>query len=553
VVTADLVIVNGKVVTVDREFSIKEAIAVKDGWIIDVGENAKIEEYIGAKTEVIDLRGKVILPGAHDAHLHAAHTGFFLDTEILNLKYPEVKSIKDINQKLKEAVSKKAPGEWIIGFGWNNLLIEECARENRMPNRWDFDEVTPDNPILLVDFSAHNIIVNSKALEICGIDRNISDLKPEEGRIDREQKNGELTGLFCEWGGMLLVWKHVSQLDEVELRKCIERVQKVLNQQGITSHADIVGIGGNYLFCGTWGQKVIEVYDKMALEGALTARVTINVMAGLNGVQSYDTIIEGLEQTTAPQFADRNWVKADIVKIFGDRVPGPENIIVFPGETEEERARELIKTIMEVHRRGWQMGVHSTGEASARAIVKGFIEAQRTYPREAPRHFLIHGDWLTREIAGEAAKYKIGLVAQPNAGYFIMDYLVQIYGEDLGGQLFRLQELANQGINVVGSSDANIFDPNWQLGVQFAVTRKTISGNVYRPDLASSLENAIRMYTINAAYQEHMENVKGSIEPNKLADFQVLEEDIFEVNKEEISQIPVVMTICNGKVVYSRL
>lgn len=552
-IIADLVVTNGKVITVDKDFSLKEAIAVKNGWVIDVGTNSEIKSYIGQGTEVIDLEGKVILPGAHDGHIHTTHSGFFLDPDKLNLKFPEVKSIKDINKKLADAVRKSKPGEWIIGFGWNSGLLEECVNEKRTVNRWDFDPITPNNPIALYDYSAHVLAVNSKALEICGITKDTPDLKREEGRFSRDKDTSEPDGCFYEWGAQLLISRHMPQLNKNEIKECIKRAQTYLNENGITSHADILGVGGEYLFCGTWGSKVIDVYEEMARDGKLTARVSINVMPGINGIQGYEAITEGLKITKLPEFHDKNWVKADTVKIFADGSPSLDNTYVFHGDTEEEQRQELIDTIIEVHRQGWQAAVHTTGDKAAEAIIEGCIKAQQMYPREAPRHFLIHGDWLTMERAKKAAKFKIGLSAQPNAGYSVMDFLVELFGRERGSKFFCLQDLTKAGINVAGGSDANIFDPNWRLGVQFAVTRKTITGNVYAPEIASTIENAIKMYTINGAYQEHMENIRGSIEVNKVADFQVLGEDIFKVNKDEIGSIPVVMTICDGKIVYNKL
>ena len=549
---ADLVILNGKVVTVDRDFSFQEALAVKNGWIINVGRNHKIKEHIGKGSRVIDLQGKIILPGTHDGHIHATHMGFFLDPKAINLNYPAVKSIGDINKKLREATKRMKPGEWIVGLGWDSTRLAECANEHfRTPNRWDFDAVTPDHPIALFDYSAHAVVVNSKALEIAGITRETADLKPEYGYFDRDPRTGEPNGHFCEWGAMRFIGRHMPRLSDEEIEKCIKRIQKHLNENGVTSHADILGIGGDHLFFGTWGRRVIEIYEKMFREGKLTARVSINIMAGLEGVQGYDAIVGGLKQTSLPDFRDRNWVKADIIKIFGDGAPVPEGGYgSFYGATREEQREGLINSIIEAHRRGWQVAVHATMEMALDAAIEAFIKAQQMYPRESPRHFIIHGDWFTREKAAEAFKYKIGLAAQPNVGFHLMDILVKLFGRNRASRLFAHRDLMEAGINVAGGSDALCIKPNWRLGAQFAVTRKTVHDNVYAPELAGNIEDAIRMYTINGAYQEHMENIRGSIEVNKVADFQVLGDDIFNIEKEKISEIPVVMTICDGQVVY---
>ena len=256
--TADLVLLNGKVATVDPAFSFCEAIAVKGGWIINVGANDEIRRHIGKRTEVLDLAGKVVLPGVHDSHMHAAHTGLFLSPKAIDIKFPAVKSIRDINEKLKAAVRDAKPGEWIFGLGWNSALLDECAlQNNRTPNRWDFDAATPDHPIALFDYAAHAVVVNGKALEIAGITSKTPDLRREYGGFDRDPQTGEPNGHFYEWGAMRLIGRHMPQLGEEELEACIVRVQRHLNQNGITSHADILGVGGESLFFGTWGSKVM--------------------------------------------------------------------------------------------------------------------------------------------------------------------------------------------------------------------------------------------------------------------------------------------------------
>lgn len=250
-VVADLVILNGKVATVDKDFSFKEAIAVKDGWIIDVGTNEEIKKYISDETKVIDLEGKVILPGANDSHMHAAHTGLKLKAYCIDVGSPDITSLKDIQDKVADAIEKAPEGSWIYGMGWNGMLIKELAEENRSLRKEDLDPVSPNNPVILSDFGLHTLVANSKALEIAGIDKDFRELGPEEGIIERDPETGEPTGVLMEWGAQTLVTKHCPVLSDEEIEESIIAIQKALNEKGITSHTDIVGLGGEYLILGS--------------------------------------------------------------------------------------------------------------------------------------------------------------------------------------------------------------------------------------------------------------------------------------------------------------
>lgn len=560
-VKAELVIFNGKIATVNDDFDFVEAVAVNDGWVIDSGVTTELQKYIGPETTTIDLGGKVMLPGTHDAHMHGVHTGLALSPYFLDVSFPKVQTIKDLQHVVQEAVDASPKGTWIMGMGWNEMLIKECVEENRTPQKWDLDPVSPDHPVTLNDYGAHRMVVNSKALQICNINSDTPDLQPEVGEIGRVPDTREPTGYLNEWGAQGLISPYVPKLDEKTLEDCILRMNKELNKYGITSHADILGIGGNKLFQGSWGEKSIFVYEKLAEENKLTARVSINLLAGINGVQSYNTIVEGLNLTNLPKFKDKNWVKADTVKIFGDAGGWlrEDNLAnkdhgrsTFPGVTAREQEEEIIRTIIEVHRRGWQVGIHAIGGRTIDTIIKAYIQAMKQHPRENPRHFVIHGDDMTVENAKDAAKYGIGMSVQAIAAYTVMDFMKNNYAKERGEELFSWREYQEQGVNVANGSDSNIFSLNWLKGLQFAVTRKTINGNCYRPDLKSSIEDAVRMYTINGAMQEHLENIRGSIEIGKVADFQVLDQDIFTIEPETIGETQVVMTIVDGKIVYQK-
>lgn len=558
-VIADLVLKNGKVATVDRDFSFCQAVAVRDGWIIDLGSDEELAGRIGPETRVIDLAGKVLLPAANDAHMHATLTGMKLAPGFLDVGTPDIKTVGDLQAKVARAVAEAGPGQWVYGSGFLEFLLEECQREGRGLTRWDLDPVSPDNPVILNDFGLHTMVANSKALELAGIGKGYRALSPEEGILELD-KDGVPNGRLFEWSAHHLVGKHCPIVDEAYIEQCILRVQRALNEQGATSHTDILGRGLDHIFLGVARERAIHVYERMRREGKLTARVSIAVNPCVDGVESYEATMDGLEQMGLPEFGDRNWVKADAVKLFGDQGawlrpredrPGGEGRSVFPGLTDEEQAGEITRTIVELHRRGWQVCMHAIGGKTIDVTVDAFAEAQERYPREAPRHFVIHGDDMTVENAKKMGKYRIGCSPQPIAGNIVAG--MNAPRMTAGEELFHWQAYMDHGATVAGGSDATCFSFNWREGVQFAVTRTTAMGQAIRPDLGMKLEDAIRMYTIEGARQEHMERVRGSVEIGKVADFQVLGRDIFTCPQGEISRIPVVMTICAGEVVYRQV
>jgi len=557
-IKADLIIKNGKVATVDKDFSFCEAVAVKDGWIIDTGTDDEISEHIGPDTKTIDLGGKVMLPASNDAHLHATLTGYALGTGYVDVG-PEsgIDSVKGLQALIDAAVKKAKPGQWILGGGFLEFLLEECAAEGRGLDRWDLDPVSPGNPVMLHDFGLHTMVVNSKALELAGIDKGFRELRPEEGVLERDAGTGEPNGRLFEWSAHDLIARHCPHVSEEEIERCIIRVQRALNEQGAASHYDIVGSGLENVFMGVARERAAHVYERMAREGRLTARVSLGVNPCVAGIESFSSVMEAVDRLDLPVFKDKNLVKADALKLFGDQGawlrpregrPGSEGRSIFPGSTGEEQADEITRTIIELHRRGWQVCIHAIGGMTIDTAVDAFAKAQQIYPREAPRHFVIHADDMTPENSKKMCKFNIGSSPQPIAANIVAAMNAGIMSA--GDELFNWQAYMDDGTIVAGGSDAPCFSFNWREGVQFAVTRTTETGEQLRPDLAMRLEDAIRMYTIEGAKQEHMENVRGSIEINKVADFQVLGEDIFECPQNGIGKIPVVMTIFNGKVVY---
>lgn len=559
---ADLLILNGKVLTVDKDFSVKEAIAVKNGLIIDVGDTDDIKRLIGPQTKVIDLEGKTILPGAHDAHAHISLTGAILNPSFFNLFPPNIKSLKELKEKLAERVKKVPKGTWIYGLGWNCATMEEFkGDEMALLSRYDLDEVSPDHPVYLIHYTCNQIVANSKAIEISGLDKDCPDM---EG-FKRDPKTGKLTGLITGFPEGALVAKNAPPPAIEHVKDCIRYCQQEMNKQGFTSHTDGgLGVGADHLMSGLWGSVAVDAYREMSKNKELTCRVSIGHFPYIDSVHSYENMIKGFESVDLSKYEgdDPNWI-CYWQKIRGDGFPmdfsiwmnkdqsvGHHGASHFPGKTDEEQYSDFLETIRYLHKKGWQIGVHAIGDRMITKCIEAFITVMEEFPRNDPRHYIIHGECITPEQAKTCAKYNIGLSMQPTNDTFCISVIDEFYTWD-GDVIAPSKMLIDSGVNVAGGSDAPVSMPNWRESVQAAVTRKCVNGKIYNPENAISVEDGIRMFTINGAIQEHAEKSRGSIEIGKAADFQVLGQDILTVNKEEIGQIPVVMTIIDGKIVYS--
>jgi predicted amidohydrolase YtcJ len=562
---ADLIIRNGKVITVDKAFSIKEAIAVKGGKIIAVGTDDEIDKLKAPDAKIIDLNGQTILPGINESHMHTPFFGATRPPLALDLTPPNVLSIKNMADVLGNKVKEVKPGEWIRGFGWDQGAIEECKNDpTRLPRKWDIDSVSPDNPVVFTDFSAHNMLVNSKALEIARITKDTPD--PESGEMERDPETGEPTGIFMELGAQSLVSVHVPLLSREEKKQTVLTALEHLNANGVTSFTDAaIGPGGEEYVYGVMSAEFIDIYQELLKEGNLTARANVLLLFGNYGGLTLDDLKNHMESFIAPQDTDDEWLKFKGVKIFADGIPptktswvneeyvtGGYGSLVIPGKSDEEKARGLIDMIKYVHSKGYQLGVHTTGDRAIDTAIDGFLEAIGETEIKDPRHYIIHGDSISREKAEVLARHNLGLSMQPFISVLISDFTPAVLGEERAAYEFPMKTALDAGVRLTSNSDAPVTYPNWRMGVQAAVLRENVnSGNVSGPEQCITVEDAIRTYTINGAWQDHMDHIKGSIEEGKLADFCVIDGDILGTDPHTIGEIPVVLTIVGGKVVFS--
>ncbi len=563
---ADLVIINAKVITVDKDFSIQQAAAIKDERIVAVGSSNDIKANIAAGTRVLDLTGKPLLPGINDTHMHAAVFGGTRPPFALDLKYPKVKSIRDMVEVLRKKATTVRPGEWIEGRGWDVGFLKECKNDpSQMPTKWDIDSVSLDNPVAFVDFSGHTLLVNSKALELAGITKDSPN--PEGGEIERNPTSGEPTGILKELSARALISKIMPLHSKQHKRQAILSAMKELNANGITSFTEAsLGPGGDSASGGLWGTECIDIYKELHNERKLTARVTILLLLGEYGALKFVDLKKGLKTFKIPSDLNKIWLQIPGVKIFADGIPttktswmhdpylgGGHGALVTSGETDEDKHHELANMVFQAHRRGFQVAVHATGDRAIDAVVDSFVGAIQEKPGEDLRHYVIHGDFISSESARRLAENNLGVTMQPEIKTLIADVEDSVVGKERAAYEWPMRTVLDAGVNLAGSSDAPVTYPNWRKGVQSAVLREAKgSGRVSGPDQCITVAEAIRMYTINGAWQDRMEKIKGSVEVEKLADLCVLDEDILTVDPHEIGEIPVLMTIVGGKIVYDK-
>ncbi len=561
---ASLVLVNGNVITVDSEFSIHQAVAVGGDRIIAVGSEEDIRTFTDHRTEIIDLKKKTVLPGINDAHIHAALYGISRPPLVLDLNYPNVKSIADIVSLVAERVKTASPGEWIRGMGWDEGYLKECQENpGRYPDRRDLDAVSPDNPVVLGHFTQHEVWANSEALKTAGITRDTPS--PDGGIVVKDSGTGEPNGILREFPAQSLVMKHVPAWTKDEKRRGIQNMIRDLNCRGITSITEgALGAGGNEFQGGLLGSECIDIYQELMEQGDLTLRVGWLYLFGEYGACTYNDFCEIVPQLGFHVGFGNEWLRVAGIKIFADGTPmagtawmydpypgtTSKGSLVIPGKDDEDRRKELCNMIRLAHDNGFQVGVHAIGGRAIEATIDGFIEAE-TKNHRLLRHYILHNDFISDEYIGRAARFGIGAGMQPILKWHFSDQVDRLLGVELSNRQFPLRKLVDAGVHIAGGSDAPVVEPDWLASIQAAVLRESkASGAVRGPEHRIRRDEAIRMYTNGGAWQDHMEHVKGSIEEGKFADLCVLDEDILTVEPHNIKDISNVMTVAGGNVVF---
>ena len=521
--TVDLILTNGKIITVDDEFSILNTVVVDDGRVIETGGAELALKY--QSDETVDLQGKVLMPGFNDSHTHIR------GRPQRYIELGDVSSISEIQDLIRTKITEIGEGEWVTGYGWS----EDELEEGRRPLRADLDAAAPNNPVILTRAGGHSAVVNSSALNRADV--SLATPQPEGGVIERGQ-DGQLNGIIRE--RQELVGRLVPDSTYEELIASLETNLNDLLRLGITSITDASKPPGQFAM---WE----ELYG--------TAKLPLP----RSQVQFQWFDVDGINDVKARVGKGTDFLKIGPIKVFADGgFTGPAAYTLEPYRNQGEYRgylnmppRELAAHLNEIHDAGWQIGIHAIGDAAIVMVVNILADALERNPREDHRHYLNHFSMRPPELTMDLmAEHQIHITQQPNFTYTLEGR----YVDNLDGWRLQhnnpLRSPMDHGIKVAISSDILPIGP--MVGIYAAVTRKGMTGTVYGADEAITREEAIRAYTATGAYLNFEEDIKGSIEPGKFADMIVLSDDILSVTDEQIMDIQVLGTYVDGKLVYSR-
>jgi predicted amidohydrolase YtcJ len=555
---ADSVLINGRIITLDYADSIAEALAVKNGKIIGVGSNESIKKFIGRRTQVIDLKGFSATPGLIDSHNHFPGASSLY---ILNLNYPNVKSIADIVEMVSKQVQILNPGEWVLGSGWD----EEKLIEKRYIYASDIDPVTPKNPVWLVHSSLHFGVANSYALNLANVTRGTPD--PQGGMIDRSS-DGTPTGLLRESPAMDLVRSLIPPFTEEQEIKGLKHMCVQLNQEGITAIID-PGIG---FLEAIEGGDVIKWnrYKKLLEQGDLSVRVFVLWPSGRSEKEAQELINRLLSSTKHCETEIADMLISGGVKMFLDGVPGTawtyeewnknfyEKDVGNYGSTviDPEVFRRLVKMY---HSAGLHIEVHAVGDKAVDWVLESYIEALWEKPIKGLRHGIIHADVPTdRAIEWMAALQKsfdAGYVyVQPSLMWWLGDYSASYYGPKRSLKYCPLKTYLEKMVIWGSGSDHPVNPLSPKIGIWTSVTRQSLLSKygekVFGNDQSIDVHSALRSYTTWNAHLMFMEKKLGSIEVGKYADIAIWDKDIYTIPVDEIKNLKCLMTMLNGRIVY---
>jgi len=535
--SADIVFKNGNIYTVNDRQPKAESVAVKGGRIVFVGSNVGSQRYISKSTRVIDLHGNTMLPGLTDAHHHLAGVGF----REMTLNLEGTTSLEDFLAKVKARVDQAKPNEWVTGRGW----IETFWKPPVFPTRWDLDKVSPNNPVFLSRADGHGAVANSAALKLAAIDK--STASPFGGEISKDKETGEPNGMVLD-AAQGLVRRQIPPISEEDAAQAIILAVKRNIELGWTQIQDA---GGNYTD--------VEIYKKLYGDG----KIKLRIYKAVHGPSLNSTaLLRGGAITGA--FDDRFNLRT--IKVVFDGALGSRGAALLEPYSDAPetsgflttKEEELQPMLEEALRQGIQVETHAIGDRANRRILDLYEKAFATVPPDQrkirePRWRVEHAQIVNPADIPRFAKLGVIPSMQPSHAIGDLHFAPSRLGIKRLAGAYAWETFIKSGSIVAGGSDAPVERGEPMIEFYAAVARKDqkgFSGEGWHPEEAASREQALKMFTIWAAYAAFEEKLKGTIEAGKLADFTILSADIMKIPEPEILKTRCVMTVINGKVVY---
>jgi predicted amidohydrolase YtcJ len=550
----DTIYLNGNIYTGVRadlpkptlEIARVQAIAVKGDRILSIGTDAQIKGVKGKGTQVVDLAGRFVMPGFNDAHMHLAAGG--LEKTRVNLI--GVKSLDEMKARIAAAVKNLEPGEWIAGRGWDQTLWAS----QKLPSRYDLDEVTAGHPAFLSRVDGHAAVVNSAALKARGVTSQTPD--PPGGSYSRDA-NGEPTGIIRE-----AVWDQfyagLPKASLAQRRRGIELALAEAKEWGLTSAQDSVTAEDDPT---EWDDFLL--YEDLEREGKLTVRVTRWL--------SFHEKVETLEKHRAHHPQDDPMLHTGMLgEAYLDGSLGSRSAALLAPYADDPKNTGILRTDpgtltdMTVERTlaGFQIGFHAIGDRAAQIALDAIAQAELRYKFRNPNAHKANPDLRFRiehdqviDVSQVRRFAELGVIASVQPSHLLTDmhWAEARLGPARAKMSYPWRSFASQGVHLAFGTDFAVEPMNPFRGLYAAVTRKSEDGKQsYYPEQALTIDEAIAAYTSGSAYAEFAEKDKGTLAPGMLADFVVLDRDITKVPPEQILQTKVLQTYVGGKNVYSR-
>jgi len=545
---ADLILTNGRIWTADSGRPWAEAIAIRGDRMVYVGDAAGARSFRGPQTQDRDLAGRLVVPGFNDAHVHLS--GGALALEKVDLI--EEQSLEAVQTKIRDFAAANPKNAWVLGRGW---LYGSFP--GGLPVKEQLDAVVPDRPAYMDCYDGHTGWANSKALALAGITKDTKD--PENGVIVRDPKTGEPTGALKESASALL--EKVIPTPSGEARYALFlRALAQLNSQGVTSVQDAGGLTGGGTLGGTDAPADIDLLDRARREGRLTVRVTASATMGEGRVED---VIAGAQRLR--QRFDDPLLRVTAIKGFVDGVVEAHTAAMFTPYSDDPsfgtglpnwQPAALNAAVTAVDKAGFQVFLHAIGDRGVAMALDAYAAAEAANGRKDRRGRIEHietsraEDWPRFKTLGVVASMQ-PLHANPDQNN--LNVWRRNAGPDRAFRAWAWHALEDAGVRLAFGSDWPVVTADVFRGLWCATQRKTREGTPkegWLPQYAVSVENALRHYTIDAAYASFEEGLKGSLVPGKKADLVVLSHDLFKGPPEAILAAKALLTVMDGRLVY---